>query len=349
MLALLVVVAITATLTTSSCETRPTGTHKTAARKGSTLPSLAVLRRSLKRAVSEGQIRKVGRIVKRRPDGTVPHLIGIPKRDQLQDPEWSRIVTSAIGGVRERLGEGLVSVALRGSLAAGRAVVGTSDVDLLIVYNPSQSPPKTPKILQKLAHNLSSEARPIATKVELTPIPMEGYPMGGYPKKGRYPKEGGYPKGGGLEGEMGFRLKVGSRSVWGEQFEETLPEGSGVPPKVIISELTAAVERALRYAMYPDPNSPIDSNRALRWALKRCLRSAMEVRFPQTYTRDLLACAWGAGRGAEDRRRRELTQALLLATSPSPLEVAPTISLVKSLLSWIVDLDRAANTDDCHE
>eukprot|EP00954_Amorphochlora_amoebiformis_P009526 740611-Amorphochlora_amoeboformis.AAC.1 len=57
---------------------------------------------------------------------------------------------------------------------------------------------------------------------------MEGYPMGGYPKKGRYPKEGGYPKGGGLEGEMGFRLKVGSRSVWGEQFEETLPEGSGV-------------------------------------------------------------------------------------------------------------------------
>jgi len=176
--------------------------------------------------------------------------------------------------------------------------------------------------------------------------------------------------------DRAFMLKTSAVNVWGLDMASALPDAAARPPPLELGEVRADVMEALyasRSILKRNSSDIHAAERPIRWALKRCLRAAAARFCPGSYARDLAVCASLAsrslsrnsgddddgddddgvvcgrkGQGEAERdsqlRNRQLIQALLLATSPSPvppsletsiLLQSHTTSLLFSLSSWI--------------
>jgi len=170
--------------------------------------------------------------------------------------------------------------------------------------------------------------------------------------------------------DRAFMLKTSAVNVWGLDMASALPDRAARPPPLELRQIRADVVEALyasRSLLKRNSSDIHTAERPIRWALKRCLRAAAARFCPGSYARDLAVCASLASRslfhsgGDDDNavggregigeaesdgqlRNRQLIQALLLATSPSPVPLSletsillqsHTTSLLFSLSSWI--------------
>jgi len=317
--------------------------------KSNQLPSSSTLRKLLRQSIACGHLRRTGPIKRLEKDGTVPPLVQSFTSNlshAFRHPVWGPPVEMAVKLLNDFLGKRLLSVLLRGSIPLGRGKEAVSDLDLLVIFeddcpastmNRYTSP--TAKHIRSLSKNLTKEFRAVS-KVEFAPIPITSLSALEILRQRHQPdsltdamsnvifSE--------LDREVSFLLATSSICVHGVDVSKLLPRACSRPHRRLQVDLPSVVQEALEASQHAS-GDPASASRPLRWALKRCLRAAAEVRAPDIYTRDLAMCALVASKEADEIRKRQILAALLLATHPDPDVVLTPLStsILRSLSDWV--------------
>jgi hypothetical protein len=202
---------------------------------------------------------------------------------------------SAPQPIRNRGYSRVIGVYARGSVARGEARVGVSDVDLVVVLWGSDSPESVEKLARDkrmLRARLASADHwmgrwgHLATKADLrvVTVPAPPHPAGaalaqaiaGNPLA-RQPPTAVAALGQCLGDENMFILAAECATLFGPDLPLILPKAARIPPLRCLATLNADVTEALSDG----------GERALRWALKRCLRAAFERQMRQDGSRQL--------------------------------------------------------------
>lgn len=214
----------------------------------------------LEAAISSGLVADVGRSVPLSPDGRLS-LAGPP--DWVPPSSaWRDAVDVAVGLLRERLGESLVSMHVRGSAAAGHLFDG-SDLDLIVLTTTGCG-----ETSASLARVLSDDVRrefPFVSGVDvgLHTLPEGDAGPGDLPEAAR------------------FLLLAYSARAFGASLAGRL--GHPSPPRDTLVDIRARQRRALA--------SP--SSEATGWFIKGALRGLVDLaaRDAGRHARDLVPCA----------------------------------------------------------
>ena len=227
-------------------------------------------------------LRPIGRTYSADENGRLPRIGRAPT------PPWDAVCAEAVGQLLSDDTEGVVSVALRGSVSRGTAVRGTSDIDLVVVTDGASV---IPDDLTLTTHR--------DIYVEVDAIDRTAL-VAGHPRA--------WPR---------FSLAFGGWTLWGEDIVATLPDP-------VLDHCAIAHLKGLNgwTKAWPDhyarATSDDDRRAVCVWLAKRCVRSAFEgvMRRERVYSRDLYPCAEVAAR-CHPRYGAALFTAAELAVQPT--------------------------------
>ena len=186
----------------------------------------------------------------------------------------------------------LVSVYARGSIVRGLGLPGISDVDTLGYAVVDGSSPSAEQLRAwRLARSVELRAaHPIASGFDLELVTAPRASRLGRWLLGRADTATLQPSD--LHALDAFRLKTQALHVHGEHLQPRLP-GFAPRPRLVLALPRDAARAAREVARLRAASAPAaEEQRMVRWLLKRCLRSGMELaaRPQRGFSRDLLPC-----------------------------------------------------------
>ncbi|MEM9584917.1 MAG: hypothetical protein AAGA08_17525 [Pseudomonadota bacterium] len=228
-------------------------------------------------------LRAIGQAHRVTASGSLPRLGVAPS------PPWDGYTRQITAELCRSLGPNLLSVALRGSTVRATAVIGVSDLDLVIVTQKAVMDVAVPHIIA--APDLEVETA-LATDQQLRSDPAFSW--------------------------LRHNLTFCGFTVWGHDYLRDLPD-----PKLDDSAFAhvKAVEKWLKGWIDMMAAAPNDKERKAicTWLMKRVVRTLFESIMLEdgSYTRDIYPCADVASRYYPSLRA-EIFAAAELAVTPSP-------------------------------
>lgn len=238
--------------------------------------------------VGHSNLRPIGTVHPVKPDGTLPRL-GI-RPSAPWDLYASKVGDTALNAI----GDGLVSVALRGSTVRATAVIGVSDLDLVIVTKTPVA--RIPETVIVAAPDLEIETLLITEDALLQDAKAAW---------------------------LRFNLAFCGYTVWGRDLVSALSDP--VLDTAAIGYLRNVSGWHDKWQTYhKGETTDLGRKQVCMWLMKRCVRSLFESVMLEegVYTRDIQPCAEIAAQNLPEHREL-IMAAAELAVSPSadPAEV----------------------------
>jgi hypothetical protein len=258
------------------------------------------------------RLRKIGLVIRADSEGVVPNVA----RNRTIEAPWRDVVGSVKRSLLRKHGGSLHSLYLRGSIAVGTAVEGTSDLDLVAVLTDDASP----EIAEWAARaNLRVRKRyPFVTNVDVSSFRRADLLRFDDPRFA----------------QVRLILSVMGKCIYGEDLCEKMPRMKiGSAPMTVAEALGANLERldATLDRLRPDQVEAL-----CRWIMKKMVRAGYELVMEKerAYTRDLYPCFVGFAKH-HPSRAREMKRALVLAIDPTSNKKTVR-TLLHTLGRWLV-------------
>ncbi len=202
-------------------------------------------------------LRAIGQAHPVRPSGQLPRIGMAPTAP------WDGYVTQICTAFSQALGHELLSVALRGSTVRATAVIGVSDLDMVVVTARKVAEVEVPHIIA--APHLEVEVA-LATEEELLNDPRFAW--------------------------LRFNLAYCGHTVWGKDHVADLPEP--MLDRAAVGHLKSADTWLAQWpSMFAEAADARERERICVWLMKRVVRALFEsiMREEGAYTRDIYPCA----------------------------------------------------------
>ncbi|WP_298290383.1 hypothetical protein [uncultured Litoreibacter sp.] len=244
-------------------------------------------------------LRAIGQAHAVRPSGQLPRIATPPT------PPWDGYVSQICAAYHQELGADLLSVALRGSTVRATAVIGVSDLDLVVVTGRKVMELDPPHIIA--APDLEVE-NAMATETELLEDPRFAW--------------------------LRFNLAFCGHTVWGKDYVSDLPEP--VLDRAAVGHLKSADAWLAQWPkMMQDAPDKQERQRICVWLMKRVVRSLFEsVMLKEgAYTRDIYPCADLAARHYPTQRGAIFAAAELVVSPTAEIgEIEAALAPLKPTL-----------------
>lgn len=260
------------------------------------------------------EIQKIGTVMEVDDNGNLVNEAGI---DKIQD-KWRGAVDDFVTAVKENLGEKVLGIYIRGSVAKGKAIDDVSDLDTITILDVSpQELPELDFSWRNEARDILKEKYPFQEKIEFQFLSKDDLTFGDT-----------------------FILKTQSVCVEGEDITKDW-EPIKLTDETIMKlrgGIQDKLDRAVESIKATDDASIIE--RDLKWICKRFLRRGMlfvAIR-ANAYTRDLYP-SYELFSKYYPEKEPEMRQALEYALNPVS-DKKNVLVFIESFGNWIIEEDR---------